>query len=231
MCTDPGPLHEPYAHLYIGDYVADTLHLTAVEQRALRVLLLSIWLHGSVPNLRLAKLAGLARHEWNAVRPAVIPLLTRVRPRIAEGLAELRRYDGQRLPASVWGIVRAIVFERDGYACTYCGSQRDLQGDHVLPLSRGGSNAFDNLATACKACNGAKGSKTLQEWCEPSRRMGNRGRQGRSSDSAELAPDPLLARSSAPTPEGARRYQSDALCGRGRPRSRETNQTPQTLDR
>ena len=51
--------------------------------------------------------------------------------------------------------------ERDRYACTYCGSDKQLEADHILPLSRGGSNAFVNLATACWSCNLSKGSKDL----------------------------------------------------------------------
>jgi len=51
--------------------------------------------------------------------------------------------------------------ERDRYACTYCGSDKQLEADHILPLSRGGSNAFVNLATACRSCNLSKGSKDL----------------------------------------------------------------------
>ena len=180
-------LREPYAHLYVRDYVADTLHLTAAEHRVLRVLLLATWLHGSAPNGRLARLAGLTRHEWNAAKAAVTPLLIRVRPRISESVAELRRYDGQRLPSAIWDIVRAIVFERDGYACSYCGSDRDLQGDHILPLSRGGSNAFDNVATACKACNRAKSSKTLQEW-----RQASRGPGARADTTSQRSPDRQL---------------------------------------
>src|SRR4051794_36727269 len=46
-------LHEPYAHLYVGDYFADTLDLTAHEHRALRLLLLETWVRGPVGNVRL----------------------------------------------------------------------------------------------------------------------------------------------------------------------------------
>jgi len=45
-----------------------------------------------------------------------------------------------------------------------CGADKQLEGDHVVPLSRGGSNALVNLATACRPCNLSKGSKTVEEW-------------------------------------------------------------------
>jgi len=157
-------LHEPYAHLYVGDYFADTLDLTAHEHRALRLLLLETWVRGPVDNVRLASVAGLTKDEWQAVKPAVLLLLRSVQPRIAESLKRIRAFDGQRLPADDWHIVRSIVLERDGHASTYCGSDKQLEGDHIVALSRGGSNAFVNLATACRPCNLSKGSKTVEEW-------------------------------------------------------------------
>ena len=157
-------LHEPYAYLYVGDYFADTLGLAAHQHRALRLLLLETWVRGPVGNARLAKVAGLTRAEWQAVKPSVLPLLRAVQSRIAESLKRIRTFDGQRLPTDDWNIVRSIVLERDGHACTYCGSEKQLEGDHIVPLSRGGSNAFANLATACRPCNLSKGSKTLEEW-------------------------------------------------------------------
>jgi HNH endonuclease len=157
-------LHEPYAHLYVGDYFVDTLDLTAYEHRALRLLLLETWVRGAVGNVRLPAVAGLTKEEWQAVKPAVLPLLRSVQPRIAESLKHIRAFDGQRLAADDWHIVRSIVLERDGHACTYCGSEKQLEGDHVVPLSRGGSNAFTNLATACRPCNLAKGALTVEEW-------------------------------------------------------------------
>jgi hypothetical protein len=157
-------LHEPYAYLYVGDYLADTLDLAAHEHRALRLLLLETWVRGPVANVRLAKVAALSKDEWQEVRPAVLPLLRAVQPRIAESLKHIRAFDGQRLPAEDWHIIRSIVMERDGHACTYCGATNQLEGDHIVPLSRGGSNALTNLATACRPCNLSKGWKTFAEW-------------------------------------------------------------------
>ena len=168
----PDTLHEPYAHLYIGDYYADTFDLDAHEHRALRLLLLETWVRGPVRNIRLATVARLTKAEWQSIKLAVLPLLRGVQPRIAESLKNIRAYDGQRLPAAEWHIVRSIVLERDGHVCTYCGSDRQLEGDHIVPLRRGGSNAFDNLATSCRPCNLSKGPKTLKEWRdEVQRRM------------------------------------------------------------
>jgi 5-methylcytosine-specific restriction endonuclease McrA len=104
----------------------------------------------------LAQVAGLTRAEWLEVKPAVLPLLRAVQPRIAQSLKNVRAYDGQRLPGIVW--------ERDGHACVYCGATQALSGDHIVPLSQGGSNALTNLVTACRPCNLSKASSTLEEW-------------------------------------------------------------------
>jgi hypothetical protein len=162
-------LHEPYAHLYVGDYFADTIDLSAHEHCALRLLLLETWVRGPVGHVRLASVAGLTKEEWQAIKPAVLPLLRGVQPRIVESLNYIRTFDGQRLPSADWHIVRSIVMERDSYACIYCGSDKQLEADHILPLSRGGSNAFINLATACRPCNLSKGSKAVEDWGTPER--------------------------------------------------------------
>ena len=145
--------------------ISATLDLTAREHRALRLLLLETWVRGPVGNSRLPTVTGLAKVEWRIVKLSVLALLRSVEPRIAESLKFLRTFDGQRLPPDDWHIVRSIVLERDGHVCTYCGSDRQIEGDHIAPLSRGGSNAFANLKAACRACNLSKGSKTVEEWC------------------------------------------------------------------
>src|SRR5437763_6397359 len=46
---------------------------------------------------------------------------------------------------------------RAGYrmanACELCGNEDNLVIDHIIPLSRGGSNDLDNLRTLCNSCN------------------------------------------------------------------------------
>lgn len=72
---------------------------------------------------------------------------------------------------SNWSNLRAYVFERDNWTCQYCGADErsgdiDFHCDHVIPLSRGGSNAIENLATSCAPCNLSKGARTPAEWLQ-----------------------------------------------------------------
>ena len=48
--------------------------------------------------------------------------------------------------------------------CAYCGETGPLQADHRIPLSRGGSNAIDNILPACGRCNARKHQMTEDEF-------------------------------------------------------------------
>src|ERR1700733_9095815 len=52
-------------------------------------------------------------------------------------------------------ISRRSVFARDGHRCQYCGAQAE-NIDHVVPRSRGGPHAWDNVVAACRRCNALK---------------------------------------------------------------------------
>jgi CRISPR/Cas system Type II protein with McrA/HNH and RuvC-like nuclease domain len=57
------------------------------------------------------------------------------------------------------------IFLRDSYTCQYCGStvKANLTIDHVMPISRGGKDTFENMVTACSSCNRKKGNMTPEE--------------------------------------------------------------------
>lgn len=47
-----------------------------------------------------------------------------------------------------------------GGACLGCGSLEPVTMDHVVPISRGGSNTIDNIQPLCLSCNLSKGVKS-----------------------------------------------------------------------
>ncbi len=58
------------------------------------------------------------------------------------------------------------LFKRDDYRCMYCANQlgrANLTRDHVLPLSRGGTDRWENVVAACKRCNFRKDNRTPEE--------------------------------------------------------------------
>lgn len=60
-----------------------------------------------------------------------------------------------------WKKIRLKILARDGYICGYCGSEA-TQVDHVVPVSKGGSNDEHNLIASCSRCNRLKSDKTLK---------------------------------------------------------------------
>jgi 5-methylcytosine-specific restriction endonuclease McrA len=59
---------------------------------------------------------------------------------------------------------RRLVAEAiaSGRRCEDCGRDRDLEGDHELPLSRGGLSTRANLSIRCRRCNRRKGSRVVR---------------------------------------------------------------------
>lgn len=56
-------------------------------------------------------------------------------------------------------VLRKMVMERDAYRCQQCGGWIDLEVDHIVPRSRGGTDDLDNLQTLCRTCNRRKGNR------------------------------------------------------------------------
>lgn len=52
--------------------------------------------------------------------------------------------------------VQIFVWNRDGGKCVKCGSQENLEYDHIIPVSKGGSNTARNIQLLCETCNREK---------------------------------------------------------------------------
>jgi hypothetical protein len=55
--------------------------------------------------------------------------------------------------------VKQQVWERDKHKCVKCGRECDLEYDHEIPVSKGGSNTVNNIRLLCKQCNRKKSGK------------------------------------------------------------------------
>ena len=61
-------------------------------------------------------------------------------------------------------MTRKEIFRRDNYTCQYCGSTtRTLTIDHIQPRHLNGPHTWENVVTACSACNHEKGGRTLEQ--------------------------------------------------------------------
>jgi 5-methylcytosine-specific restriction endonuclease McrA len=59
---------------------------------------------------------------------------------------------------------RREIFRRDNFTCQYCGRKGgNLTLDHVIPRRLGGGHSWENLVTACSACNHRKGGRTCEQ--------------------------------------------------------------------
>lgn len=71
-----------------------------------------------------------------------------------------------RFPPRRVKFTRKNIYKRDENTCQYCGKKfkpQDLNLDHVVSLSRGGKDSWENVVCSCVSCNLRKGSRTLAE--------------------------------------------------------------------
>jgi 5-methylcytosine-specific restriction endonuclease McrA len=71
--------------------------------------------------------------------------------------------------SSRWRKRRALILKMHDYCCVYCGDVANTV-DHVIPLSRGGTDHPMNLVAACAFCNYGKGNRERHiRWITPRR--------------------------------------------------------------
>jgi 5-methylcytosine-specific restriction endonuclease McrA len=78
----------------------------------------------------------------------------------------IRLLEYRRIPRQTRALSRKNILMRDRYTCQYCHRvlpSADLTLDHVIPRSRSGESAWENLVACCHHCNNKKGGRTPEE--------------------------------------------------------------------
>ncbi len=120
---------------------------------------------GNTPALVVILLAAAAVHIFWIMRKGLRPSSIRNERNGSPHLdVESASTTWSRVP--IPSLLRRHVLARDGYTCQYCGRYGQavrLEIDHIVPVSKGGTNDVKNLVTACFDCNRAKGTRLLDE--------------------------------------------------------------------
>jgi 5-methylcytosine-specific restriction endonuclease McrA len=103
--------------------------------------------------------------EWNSSFPAIvndISMISEGRPAYTKD-----QTTGQNTRARKFGEIGEItskqwheILKQHNFSCAICGSKDDICIDHIIPLSRGGTNTKDNIEPLCRSCNSKKGNST-----------------------------------------------------------------------
>lgn len=115
------------------------------------------------------------RHRyWHKHKESILSRLKEKRRKDIEGYREKTRFRTMRRYALKLGAKGSHTLEEYlkviadyEWKCAYCGktlTRSMVTKDHVVPLSRGGSDDISNIVTACFPCNLSKGAKSLDDW-------------------------------------------------------------------
>jgi 5-methylcytosine-specific restriction endonuclease McrA len=108
-------------------------------------------------------------HRWNINNPEKIKKYDRkwAASHPDKIIEKSNRRRARKAAASGSGITakqERQLKEEYSHRCAYCGKQKPLALDHVVPLSRGGAHDISNVVPACKSCNSSKHNKSLLIW-------------------------------------------------------------------
>ena len=84
-------------------------------------------------------------------------LFEKLKVKFDETQDEVSSYERPRIPENV----RVEVWRRDGGKCARCGSREKLEYDHIVSISKGGSNTARNIELLCERHNRSKSNNVV----------------------------------------------------------------------
>jgi 5-methylcytosine-specific restriction endonuclease McrA len=75
---------------------------------------------------------------------------------------EMTLHSQRKSNSSQWKKIRMMILTRDQWTCQWCGAH-GTTADHILPVSKGGTDELENLVCACKKCNFSRQDKMISE--------------------------------------------------------------------
>ena len=98
--------------------------------------------------------------DVSAIYALLVTRAQRDRQRVerAQAMVAMGTMPHQAVRGAIPDDVKQLVFQRDGGRCRQCGSQQELQFDHVIPVVMGGASTAENLQVLCGPCNRRKGA-------------------------------------------------------------------------
>ena len=102
-------------------------------------------------------------YKPDEVKALILDRQDRKERRVSSAIAKVEMRDDPSLHAreAIPDDVKLLVWQRDGGKCVQCGSQSNLEYDHVIPVAKGGSNTARNIQLLCESCNRAKGANLV----------------------------------------------------------------------
>lgn len=114
-----------------------------------------------------SEVTGFSKEKTEKILLKVFPNYVFERDRLirADTTTPRPKTAGQIVRSRLSGTVKRAIKSEAENCCHWCGiHSATLEIDHVVPVSRGGTNDRSNLVASCKACNAAKGNKLVHEW-------------------------------------------------------------------
>ncbi|QWT30007.1 HNH endonuclease [Streptomyces phage TunaTartare] len=94
------------------------------------------------------------QREWTAANPDKVTIINRRKRGVRKS------FSSDKMPSNAF----ELLVEVYGKLCLKCGVTEKLTIDHIVPLSLGGDNQFENLQILCHSCNSSKQNRSCADY-------------------------------------------------------------------